>query len=66
MSNSPAQSVGMMRCTRSGCTGTLGQSGQEVYRMICPVCGQNYFVRLVLEPVEPKQAPLLLPRDHAE
>jgi hypothetical protein len=39
--------------------GVLGQSGQEVFRMICGQCGQNYFVRLVIEPVEPKAQNIL-------
>ncbi len=60
--------VGMMRCTRSGCSGVLGPSGQEVFRMICGSCGQNYFVRLVVEPVEAKSTPLpnILPVGRAE
>lgn len=58
--------VGMMRCTRTGCAGVLGQSGQEVFRMICGQCGQNYFVRLVIEPVEPKSAPNILPVGRVE
>jgi predicted nucleic acid-binding Zn-ribbon protein len=68
MSNAADPRVGMMRCTRTGCGGVLGQSGQEVFRMICGQCGQNYFVRLVLEPVEPKQntQPNILPVGRAE
>lgn len=55
----PEPRVGLMRCTRTGCVGVLGQSGQEVFRMICGQCGQNYFVRLVIEPVEPKAQNIL-------
>lgn len=57
---------GYMRCIRPECGGTLGQSGQEVYRMVCGHCGQNYFVRLVIEPVAPKETPNLLPGSDAE
>jgi len=61
MSDVPEPRTGLMRCTQTGCGGVLGQSGQEVFRMVCGFCGQNYFVRLVLEPVDPKPASNLLP-----
>lgn len=62
MSDESEPRVGMMRCIRTGCTtGMLGPSGQEPYRFICGKCGQNYFVKLTVEPVEPKQIPLILP-----
>lgn len=61
MSEGPDQRVGMMRCIRTGCTGMLGPSGQEAYRLICGKCGQNYLVKLTVEPVEPKQIPHILP-----
>lgn len=65
MSGSDDHKLGMMRCTRIGCRGLLGASGAEVYRMICSVCGQNYLVRLTLEPIPPKDA-LQLPVGRAE
>jgi hypothetical protein len=62
MSDPSESRVGMMRCTRTGCTtGMLGPSGQEPYRLICGQCGQNYFVKLTVEPVEPKPTQHLLP-----
>lgn len=57
---------GLMRCTQTGCKGTLGPTGQEVFRLCCALCGQNYFVRLVLEPVKPADRPLALPVGRAE
>jgi predicted nucleic acid-binding Zn-ribbon protein len=48
----------LMLCLK--CAGHLIPSGQEVYRLVCDKCGQNYFVRLTIEPVPPK-APLALP-----
>jgi predicted nucleic acid-binding Zn-ribbon protein len=57
--------IGLMRCI--SCSGQLGPSGQEVYRMICMKCGQNYFVRLVLEPVPPiTRSTPSLPETNAE
>ncbi len=38
-----------MRCM--SCEGHLEQSGQEVYRVICSKCGQNYFLQMALVPV---------------
>ena len=54
-------SLGTMRCTRSGCGGTLGASGQEVTRLICIKCGQNYQLCVFLNPIEPKKSELALP-----
>lgn len=53
--------AGVMRCTRDGCGGSLGSSGQEVTRLVCVKCGQNYQVRVVLHPVEPDKPESLLP-----
>ncbi len=58
MTNSAA---GVMRCIREGCGGSLGSSGQEVTRLVCIECGQNYQVRVVLFPVEPDTPELALP-----
>lgn len=46
--------LGVMRCTQEGCGGTLGSSGQEVTRLVCTKCSQNYRVCVFLEPVDPK------------
>ena len=54
-------SAGVLRCIREGCGGSLGSSGQEVTRLVCVVCGQNYQVRVVLHPVEPDKPELALP-----
>jgi len=54
-------SMGTMRCTRSGCTGTLGASGQEVTRLVCAKCGQNYQLVVFLKPIPPKESENLLP-----
>ena len=54
-------SIGMMRCIRKGCGGSLGSSGQEVTRLVCTECGQHYQVRVVLYPVEPDKPELALP-----
>lgn len=50
------------------CSGLLGPSGQEVYRMVCMNCGQNYIARLVLDPVPPlsREAPALPEKSRAE
>jgi len=45
--------LGLMRCTQSECGGTLGASGQEVTRLICQKCGQNYQMVAYLKPVDP-------------
>jgi hypothetical protein len=55
-----SEAVGM-RCIREGCGGSLGSSGQEVTRLVCVECGQNYQVRVVLYPVEPDKPELSLP-----
>lgn len=64
MSDSESQSL--MRCI--ACSGHLGPSGQEVYRMICTKCGQNYIVRLLIDPVAPlvREVPALLGPDRVE
>ena len=53
--------LGVMRCTREGCGGTLGSSGQEVTRLACVKCGQNYRVCVFLEPIDPKTYEQSLP-----
>lgn len=53
--------LGVMRCTREGCGGTLGSSGQEVTRLICVKCGQNYRACVFLEPIDPKTYEQSLP-----
>jgi len=53
---------GVMRCIRIGCAGMLGASGQEVTRLVCQQCGQNYQVRVLLEPIPPKEPDRLLPQ----
>lgn len=53
--NSPT--LGVMKCAR--CKGTLSQSGQESYRLICDGCGQNYFAVMQLMPTEPKERKLI-------
>jgi hypothetical protein len=58
MTNSAA---GVMRCTREGCGGSLGSSGQEVTRLVCVKCGQNYQVRVALYPIEVDKPELILP-----
>ena len=50
--------LGVMRCTCSGCKGTLGGSGQEVTRYICSDCGQNYQIKVWLQPIPPKVYPM--------
>jgi hypothetical protein len=52
--------TGVNRCTSNGCHGHLGASGQEVTRLICDQCGQNYQVVIYLKPVPPKKGPILL------
>lgn len=46
-----------MRCLR--CRGRLVRSGQEVYRVECDKCGQNYFMAMQLVEVDSKRPPLL-------
>jgi len=53
--------LGVMRCIREGCGGTLGSSGQEVTRLVCVKCGQNYRVCVFLDPIDPKKYELSLP-----
>lgn len=53
--------LGVMRCTREGCGGTLGSSGQEVTRLVCVKCGQNYRVCVFLEPIDSKTYEQSLP-----
>jgi hypothetical protein len=53
--------AGVMRCTREGCGGNLGSSGQEVTQLVCTKCGQNYQVRIFLCPVEVNKPELTLP-----
>lgn len=53
--------LGCMRCILGGCGGMLGVSGQEVTRLICEKCGQNYQFRIILEPIPPKNPEHLLP-----
>lgn len=53
--------AGVMRCIREGCGGLLGSSGQEVTRLVCLKCDQNYQVRVVLLPVESNKPELILP-----
>jgi len=48
--NAPEE-IGHLRCTH--CRGLLAASGQEPYRVICDKCGQNFFVVLRVEPVDP-------------
>jgi predicted RNA-binding Zn-ribbon protein involved in translation (DUF1610 family) len=57
------QNVGVMRCTREGCGGLLEASGQEVTRLVCPKCGQNYLyqVQVLLVPVAEREPEKLLP-----
>lgn len=56
---------GLMRCT--SCAGQLGPSGKEVYRLVCSKCGQNYFVKLTIEPVpSTESAPAALPVGRVE
>jgi DNA-directed RNA polymerase subunit M/transcription elongation factor TFIIS len=45
---------GMMKCLCDGCNGNIEMSGQEVTRFICSRCGQNYQLRVLLEPVSSK------------
>jgi hypothetical protein len=53
--------LGVMRCIREGCGGTLGSSGQEVTRLVCVKCNQNYRICVFLEPIGPKKNELSLP-----
>jgi hypothetical protein len=53
--------LGVMRCIREGCGGTLGSSGQEVTRLVCTKCDQNYRVCVLLEPIDPNKNELSLP-----
>lgn len=53
--------AGVLRCTCEGCGGSLGSSGQEVTRLVCIKCGQNYQVRVVLHPIESDKPELALP-----
>jgi hypothetical protein len=53
--------LGVMRCTREGCGGHLGSSGQEATRLVCVKCGQNYRVCVFLDPIDPKKYDLSLP-----
>lgn len=67
MSDEGQPRPGMMRCIQAGCEGHLAASGQEAFRLICEKCSQNYFVRLVVEPVPPKRDLILpAPVDRAE
>lgn len=52
--------LGVNRCTQVGCGGHLGASGQEVTRLICDKCGQNYQLLVMLQPVPPKEPERLL------
>jgi predicted nucleic acid-binding Zn-ribbon protein len=42
-------SGGVMRCLR--CKTLLERSGKEPHRLICPKCGQHYFLQMQLVPV---------------
>jgi predicted nucleic acid-binding Zn-ribbon protein len=45
--------LGLMRCT--ACGGLIGSSGQEVTRLVCTKCGQNYNLVMSLQPIPPKE-----------
>jgi hypothetical protein len=57
----------ILRCIRVACGGLLATTGEEVTRLICEKCGQNYVMIMHLEPVSPREPPKALPGgDRAE
>lgn len=55
----------LLRCER--CKGNLASTGQEPFRYECVSCGQNFFLTLRLDPVEPRHRDIrMLEAHHAE
>jgi hypothetical protein len=50
-----SSTLGISRYISNGCHGYLEPSGQEVTRLICNSCGQNYNVVVYLKPIPPKE-----------
>jgi len=64
MSDGGVKKEGLTRCLR--CKDFLTPSGKEPHRLVCPSCGQNFFVVLQLIPVDPRKATPMLGVGDAE